>query len=226
MARKEKEVVYSSEEHRNENGERVVYVERPKKKSKLIPGCLGLLLLLVILGACAAIMGGGDDDKATTNNTSSKSDDKDTAKKEETKKSYKIGDTVKVGKMQYKVNEVTTGTTVGPSSLPTNAKDTFVIVDIEVKNNGDEAITVDSSLFKLKANGKTLEADSAASMSANQGEDGSIENSFFLEELNPDSTTKGKVVYDVSKAMADSADKKLEVATGFFGTETDTINLK
>ncbi|WP_435918617.1 DUF4352 domain-containing protein [Macrococcus capreoli] len=121
---------------------------------------------------------------------------------------------------------VSTATSVGPSALPAKAKDTFVVVDIEVKNNGDKAITVDSSLFKLKTKGKTLEADSAGSMSANQGEDGSIENSFFLEQLNPDSTTKGKVVYDVSKAMAESTDKQLEVSTGFFGTEKDLIDLK
>ncbi|TDL39457.1 DUF4352 domain-containing protein [Macrococcoides bohemicum] len=177
---------------------------------------------MLLIGACAAAMGGNDDTKkeSTTTSTTTKED------KKETKKAYKIGDTVKVGKMQYKVNSVSTATAVGPSSLPTKAKDTFVVVDLEVKNNGDEAITVDSNLFKLKTKGKTLEADSTGTMSANQGEDGSIENSFFLEQLNPDSTTKGKVVFDVSKAMANSADKQLEVATGFFGTETDVIDLK
>lgn len=218
MAKKvqQEEVLY------NEKGERVIYRDAPKKKSKVLPGCLGLLLLMFLIGACAAAMGGGDDKKENNSSDSTTT----TSDKKETKKAYKIGDTVKVGKMQYKVNGVTTATAVGPSSLPTKAKDTFVVVDIEVKNNGDEAITVDSALFKLKTKGKTLEADGAASMSANQSEDGSIENSFFLEQLNPDSTTKGKVVYDVSKAMADSSDKQLEVATGFFGTETDLINLK
>lgn len=219
MARKvkEEEVLY------NDKGERVIYRDAPKKKSKVLPGCLGLLLLMLLIGACAAAMGGGNDEtkkEENTTNTTTKED------KKETKKAYKIGDTVKVGKMQYKVNSVSTATAVGPSALPTKAKDTFVVVDLEVKNNGDEAITVDSNLFKLKTNGKTLEADSAGTMSANQGEDGSIENSFFLEQLNPDSVTKGKVVFDVSKAMADSSDKQLEVATGFFGTETDVIDLK
>ena len=218
LARKEKEeeVLY------NEKGERVVYRDAPKKKNKFLPGCLGLVLLMLIIGACAAAMGGEDD----TKKESSSKESTTTSEKKETKKTYKIGDTVKVGKMEYKVNGVTTGTSVGPAALPAKAKDTFVIVDIEVKNNGDEAITVDSALFKLKTKGKTLEADSTASMSANQSEDGSIENSFFLEQLNPDSITKGKVVYDVSKAMADSPDKQLEVATGFFGTETDLIDLK
>ena len=31
-------------------------------------------------------------------------------------------------------------------------------------------------------------------MSANQSDDGNIENSFFLEQVNPDSTTEGYVV--------------------------------
>ncbi|TDM48259.1 DUF4352 domain-containing protein [Macrococcoides goetzii] len=219
MAKKvqQEEVLY------NEKGERVIYRDAPKKKSKVLPGCLGLLLLMLLIGACAAVMGGGNEDTKKEDNTTNTATKED---KKETKKAYKIGDTVKVGKMQYKVNGVTTATAVGPSALPTKAKDTFVVVDLEVKNNGDEAITVDSNLFKLKTKGKTLEADSTGTMSANQGEDGSIENSFFLEQLNPDSTTKGKVVFDVSKAMADSTDKQLEVATGFFGTETDVIDLK
>ncbi|MGV2927175.1 DUF4352 domain-containing protein [Macrococcus capreoli] len=216
MAKKvqQEEVLY------NEKGERVIYREPKKKRNPFLLGCLGLVLLMMIIGACAAAMGGGD--------SSNKQDGKETAStsKEESKKAHKIGETVKVGKMEYKVNGVSTATSVGPSALPAKAKDTFVVVDIEVKNNGDKAITVDSSLFKLKTKGKTLEADSAGSMSANQGEDGSIENSFFLEQLNPDSTTKGKVVYDVSKAMAESTDKQLEVSTGFFGTEKDLIDLK
>ncbi|SUM73494.1 Telomeric repeat-binding factor 2 [Staphylococcus saccharolyticus] len=86
------------------------------------------------------------------------------------------------------VNSVENMKSVGPSALPTNAKDTFVTVDV----TGNKALTIDSNMFKLKSGGKSLEADSQGSMSANQNEDGSIENSFFLEQVNPDSTTQGK----------------------------------
>lgn len=213
MARKEKqeEVLY------NEKGERVIYRDAPKKKSKFLPGCLGLLLLMLLIGACAAAMGGGDDKKDTANDTSKENT---TATKEEKKKAYKIGDTVKVGKMQYKVNSVSTATAVGADGFGEKAKGTYQIVDITVKNNGDDAIIVDSELFKLKVDNKTLSADSGASITAND-----VNNSFFLEELNPDSELTGKVVFDVSNSLIDK-DKQLEVATGFFGTETDLIDLK
>lgn len=207
---KEEEVLY------NENGERVIYRDAPKKKSKVLPGCLGLLLLILLIGACAAAMGGNDDTKKedATTSTTTKED------KKETKKAYKIGDTVKVGKMQYKVNGVSTATAVGADGFGEKAKGTYQIVDITVKNNGDDSIIVDTELFKLKVGNKTLSADGGASVTAND-----VNNSFFLEELNPDSELTGKVVFDVSNALIDK-DKQLEVATGFFGTETDVIDLK
>ncbi len=80
-------------------------------------------------------------------------------------------------------------------------------------------------MFKLKSGGKSLEANSQGSMSANQNEDGSIENSFFLEQVNPDSTTQGKVVFDVSESMANSKDKKLEITSSLFSSKKVTFDL-
>lgn len=85
---------------------------------------------------------------------------------------------------------------------------------------------VDSSFFKLKRGGKTYEADAAASLSANQGEDGNITNSFMAQDLNPDSEMSGKVVFDVTPEIAEATDLQLQVQTGAFGTETELINLK
>lgn len=211
LARKEKEeeVLY------NEKGERVVYRDAPKKKNKFLPGCLGLLLLMLLIGACAA-MGGEDDTKKESSSNASTT----ASEKKETKKTYKIGDTVKVGKMEYKVNGVSTTTEVGTDGFGEKAKGTYQIVDITVKNNGDDSIIVDSDLFKLKVGSKTLSADGGASITAND-----TNNSFFLEELNPDSELTGKVVFDVSNSLIDK-EKQLEVATGFFGTEKDLIDLK
>lgn len=211
LARKEKEeeVLY------NEKGERVVYRDAPKKKNKFLPGCLGLVLLMLIIGACAAM--GGEDD---TKKESSSKESTTTSEKKETKKTYKIGDTVKVGKMEYKVNGVSTTNAVGTDGFGEKAKGTYQIVDITVKNNGDDAIIVDSDLFKLKVGSKTLSADGGASITANDSN-----NSFFLEELNPDSELTGKVVFDVSNSLIDK-EKQLEVSTGFFGTEKDLIDLK
>lgn len=141
-------------------------------------------------------------------------------------KTYKIGDAVNVGDMGYTINSKETATQVGPSVLPETASGKYLVIDVNVKNSGDEAVTVDSSFFKLKQGDKTYEADSAASMSANQGEDGEIKDSFFMQQLNPNSEMNGKVVFDLSPDVAEASDLTLQVQTGMFGTETENISLK
>lgn len=114
---------------------------------------------------------------------------------------------------------------VGPSLAPTNAKGIFVVADVTIKNKGKEALTIDSSMFKLKSGDKTFEADNTGSMSANQSDNGSIENSFFLQRINPDSTAQGKIVFDVSENIANAKDKKLEVISSLFSVKKITFDL-
>lgn len=189
-------------------------------------GCLGFIALIV-LGIIIGVATGGDDtnNSSSSDNKSEQSDNnKDSSKNEE--KSYKMGETVKVGDMEYTITKKDTADQVGPSVLPTNANEKFVVLEVTLKNNGNEAVTVDSSFFKLKRGEKTYEADAEGSMSANQGEDGNIDNSFFLQSLNPDSEMSGKVVFDVAENVANAGDLQVQVQTGVFGTETETINLQ
>lgn len=180
-------------------------------------GCLVIFILLAILfGACAMFIGGGDD------NTSSNSSSKQASNKS---KEFKIGDTAKNGDIEVTVNSVETANQVGPSALPTTAKDTFVVADVTIKNNGNEALTIDSTMFKLLNGEKTAKADAGASTSANQSDDGTITDSFFLEQVNPDSTTQGKVVFDVSQEFANSNDKKMEITSKLFSTNKVTFKL-
>lgn len=197
--------------------------EKKKKKSILKRWWFWVALIVVIV-AIGANMGGSDDAKGDTakSNEISKKDDKSSNKKE---KQYKINDVVKVGDMQYQVISTQVTKQVSPSILPTDAKDTFLVVDMKVKNNGDEKVTVDSSFFKLLRGSKTYDADASASMSANQGEDGNITNSFFLSELNPDVELSGKIVFDVTEETAKATDLILETQTGFWGTEKAQIHL-
>lgn len=175
-------------------------------------------------------MGSGGDNTAKNTSTSTGTKQQQTKKSAPSKKpapkTYGIGDNVTVSKMVYKVNKKTTATQVGPSALPSKASGKFVVINVTLKNNGDKAVTVDSSFFKLKHGGKTYDADSSASMSANQEESGNIQNSFFMQQLNPDSTISGNVVFDVAPEVADATDLQLQVQTGLFGTETGIINLK
>ncbi|KAA6451001.1 DUF4352 domain-containing protein [Bacillus swezeyi] len=194
------------------------------------------LIIIIIIGAAASNGGGSEEASSSTNNDKSteekSSETKQTEKKEEKKeekeeeKNPKIGDNVKVGDMDYKISGKKTADQVGPSALPQKASGKYLVLDVTLKNNGNEKVTVDASFFKLKRGEKTYEADSAASMSANQSEDGNIDNSFFLQNLNPDSEISGKVVFDVAPEVASADDLQLEVQTGAWGTEKGTIDLK
>ncbi|MGE7880173.1 DUF4352 domain-containing protein [Peribacillus muralis] len=190
------------------------------------------VLAVIIIGAIAS--GGEDTDTKKTAPASTEpkeevvKEKKEAPKKEKKKeeKTYGIGDVVKVGKMEYTIKERKAADQVGPSALPDKASGKFVVLEVTLKNNGNKAVTADASFFKLKRGEKVYEADSAASISANQGEDGQIENSFFFQEVNPDSEASGKVVFDVAPEVADASDLKVQVQTGVFGTETESITLK
>jgi hypothetical protein len=204
-----------------------------KKKSIFKRWWFWVLAIIVII----AIASGGESDDTTQStdkeestkaesasaSKETKTTDSDSAKEE---KSFSMNEEVKVGKMTYKVTSKTTADQVGPSALPDKANQKFVVVELTIKNGGDDAVTVDSTFFKLKRAGKTYEADAMASMSANQDESGNITNSFFAQKLNPDSEMSGKVVFDVAPEVANASDLQLQVQTGAFGTETELINLK
>lgn len=180
------------------------------------------VLAVIVVAAIGGSLGGEETATDTTVADTKETTELTPAKEEP---AFKVGDVVTVGDMEYTVNGLEVSKSVGPSIMPTEAKGTFLIVDLTVKNNGNEAVMVDSSFFKLKEGDKSFEADAAGSMSANQGDDGQITNSFFLENLNPDIEMQGKIVFDISEEQANSTKTQLEVATGAFGTETETINL-
>ena len=188
-------------------------------------GCLGFIALIVLVVIIGMVSGGDDSSEKTSGSNNTSNSSKEPAKKAPKKENYKIGDVVKVGDMQYTVIKKELADQVGPSVLPTKANGKYLVIELTLKNNGNEAVTVDSSFFKLKRGDKTYEADATGSMSANQGEDGNIDNSFFLQQLNPDSEMSGKVVFDLSPEIAEATDLSLQVQTGVFGTETELINL-
>lgn len=187
--------------------------QKKKGKKKWLWGCGGCLITFIILAiifsACSAIFVGSDGGSGVGSNN----------------KEYKIGETAKNGDLEVTVNSVEITNQVGPSVLPTTAKDTFVVADVTVKNNANDSLTIDSNMFKLKSGEKTANADSAGSVSANQSEDGLITDSFFLEQVNPDSTTEGKIAFDVSENFANAKDKKLIISSRLFSSNNVVFDL-
>ncbi|WP_025783329.1 DUF4352 domain-containing protein [Sporosarcina sp. D27] len=129
-----------------------------------------------------------------------------------------IGEVVKVGKVEFTVNSTSTAKNVG-GEYGQNAQGTYLLVNVTVKNIGNESITTDTSFFQIKAGEKTYDADSTASIYANEATD------FFLQQVNPDLSATGVVVFDVSDELIANPELMLQVQTGFFGTETGLIKI-
>ncbi|MFJ8517626.1 DUF4352 domain-containing protein [Lysinibacillus xylanilyticus] len=189
-----------------------------------------LIVAIIVLGALGNMVGGNDttkeNDKKDKVETSAKAPENKDSSKDEKEEIVGINTPLEVGDAVFTLNGVSLADQVGPSVLPTKASGKYVVLDVTYKNNGNKAVTIDASFFKLKRGEKTYESDSAASMSANQGEDGNIQNSFFLQEVNPDMEIKGKVVFDLAPEVAEATDLQLQVQTGIFGTETGMIKLR
>ncbi|QQB05829.1 DUF4352 domain-containing protein [Macrococcoides caseolyticum] len=156
LARKEKqeEVLY------NEKGERVVYRDAPKKKSKILPGCLGLVLLMLIIGACAAAMGGGEDtkEKSSSKESTTTSEKKETKKatneKNEENKKLKIGDEVTKADVKFKPTKAYY--TDERNEFEDTKADKVLVIEMDITNNGKEDIPVGADVTAY-ADGKKLE---------------------------------------------------------------------
>lgn len=85
--------------------------------------------------------------------------------------------------------------------------------------NSNEAITVDSSYFKIVNGENTYEPDTMASSTAN--EDGL---GLFFEQIKPGSSRNTFVVFDITQDVVGSEDK--QVQSGMLGTETGIIKKK
>lgn len=186
-------------------------------------GCLGIILLIV-LGIIIGIVGGGDEETTNTNSTEQKEEVKSEESKQEEKKVAGIGETATVADVGFTVqnveetNEIDSGNEFIENAT-TDGK--FIIADIKIDNGQKEALTIDSSFFKIiTADGTEYEpvTDGTVFMAMSQEDD------FFLQQINPGLSKAGKVVFEVP-ADLDLATSTLYCQTGFFGTESIEIKL-
>ena len=186
-----------------------------------------LIIVIVIAGA----VGGGnkdntkekDTEKTAKVETKESKTEKSSPKKSE-KQVFGIGQDVTVGKVVYRVDSKEVADTVGNEYLNSTAKGKFLVLNVTVTNNGDKAITVTDDFFKLYKGKTEFKADTTATMYANQAANGDSA-AFFLQELNPESTLSGKVIFDVSEDTINDPSTQLQVQTGIWGTQTEKINL-
>jgi hypothetical protein len=209
---------------------------------------LGIFVLLVVIGAAS---GGGEESTDSSDNSSApaeepKSDSKpadeqqDEEPKEEEPKPEEPEDCgtdatddctphvgpnakVKVDALVWEIQSAETAPSIGDASIgfDEKANGVYVITNLKVTSTKSESVTISDDVVTLNVEGgNTYKSDSDGTFAAiGEGED-----AFFLEDIGPDSTLNGVVVFDVPKNILG---KKLELSFGElgFGSTTGFIQL-
>lgn len=123
--------------------------------------------------------------------------------------------TVEVDALKYTITDAEAVTTLGdPDLFGETADGVFVVLTVKVHSNRDESATL-TDVFHLEVNGKKYDPDSDGMVAAMGGG----KKPFFLEDISPDSTTEGKVVFDVPKKVLGETPWLLITELGFGSTK-------
>lgn len=179
---------------------------------KMFKGCLtgvGALVLVIIIIVIIVVATGGGGDESSGGESSESSSGSNGGSEEQT---YSVGDEVEVGDVTYVINGMETASSAGIEGLEEEASGIYIVLDVEVTNNGNEAITMGSSYIKLLNDDNTYEADD-------------FNSELFVEEINPDSTATGDVVFDVNEDVAEAEGLQAQVQEGILGNNSAKVNL-
>ena len=188
-----------------------------------------VLAIIIII----ALASGGEDsetpstDQSSNSNTEQNATTEEVAQEEpatEEAKTAKIGEPTTVGNVTFTVNGVEETTEINSGNefienATTSGK--YIIVDVTVQNGKKESITINSSFFKIIADGTEYDPTTDGTVMMAMGD---AMNDFFLKQINPNLEKSGKVVFEVG-ADVNVANTVLQAQTGAFGTETTKISL-
>ncbi|MDN4593205.1 DUF4352 domain-containing protein [Polycladomyces subterraneus] len=190
---------------------------------KLMIGCGSVFVLFCLWVHGVAAIGGGSETNTTP--VAQTGDPVDsTGNISEKKAAAKIGDVVNAGDLSYQVVSVESKKVIknpmGGEYKPGAGQ--YLVVEVEVKNNGKEKITMDAALTKLKdQDGAEYEADPTADTWVNGTGGDTL--GFFLKPINPHATKTGKIVFDVPEKPVESF--TFIGQGGFLSGETAAIKL-
>ncbi|NJP37889.1 DUF4352 domain-containing protein [Alkalicoccus luteus] len=131
-----------------------------------------------------------------------------------------IGEAIQVGDVEYVINSVETTQEVGDEFLSESTNDIFIVVNVSSENVGNDSVTLNSSDLQLLLGENTYDADSTASIYAN--EDG---NGLFLESINPGSSIDANVVFDVNPEIAEDPELLIQLQQGLIFAETGLVRI-
>lgn len=171
--------------------------------------------IAIIVFVVLSVAFGGGESSSKTKSSPTKSE----KSVEVSEKTCQMGDLLTVGKMEYRVLNKTLVTELGTKYLNKKAQGVYLLLNIEITNRSNRAVTVSDDFFKLKNNGKTYETSDDASIYLG-------DKSIIFKEVNPDTTLKGQICFDLNTTVANDNNNILEVQTGIWGTEKGCIALK
>lgn len=185
------------------------------KKMLLLP----LMLILFTATAC-----GNKSASNTSSSSQSSASTEVSASSEDSEQptGVAVGETASVGNMSYRVFKQYHGKTAGDYE----ANGEYLVLSIGARNDESEAVTVDTTAFKIYDAGDKYSANSTVTLAMNQNTDGTIDHSFLLESLNPNETMYGYVAFDVPKSVVESDTKQLLVTNTFGDYKSGLLNLE
>jgi hypothetical protein len=120
---------------------------------------------------------------------------------------------VQVDALVWQIQSAKTAASIGDQTygLGEEANGVYLIVDLKVTSMKDESVTISEEVVSLVADGEnTYSTDSDGAFAAV----GAGQDAFFFEDIGPDSTLEGVVVFDVPKSTLKS---KLQLKFGELG---------
>jgi hypothetical protein len=128
---------------------------------------------------------------------------------------------VRVDALTYRLMSAKSAATIGDTDyLGEKANGVYVILDVKVTSQKTESATLTDNVFKLEVDGKTYDPDTSGTVAAV----GDGQEPFFLEDIGPDATIRGKVVFDVPKKVLRES-PKLRIGELGFGSTHAYIRL-
>ena len=147
-----------------------------------------VVVIFILLGVIGAA--GGSGSSTTTSSSSSSSSSK--AAEEKKPSGPAIGSSASDGKFTFAIWKINcTKKTVNGALGSSTAQGHYCILDVSVKNTGNEAQTVFSSNMKLiDDQGREFKTDDMAQMNTGQTD-------MWLKEINPGNQIDGQLIFDV-----------------------------
>ena len=176
-------------------------------------GCGGIVGLFVLILAIGLIFGETDTKNETTNNASDKKEE------QPVNKEAGIGEDLSIGKVLFRVNEIGEVNEIKAGNgflkyTPDANGAVFLTVNVTVENKDTKMIQTDSSFFKLISSEGAQYSPSTILVAD--------EKYFLFEGINPGLSLTGNVIFEVPPGLNDL---RLQVQTGYWGTETGKIKL-